>query len=423
MNDTRISFSSIHDICRPVSKEDLNPLADENTIHTRVEVPQFPPASRLISETGDEFFGCRTLYNTQNGGGPVLVRQTGRGNSFLAHFKDVFMAHDVMCLIADGNKVVFPNSFNEFTPYNALNHYLCRSRMTHSILRTGSRGEREWEHYLRPPAPEEREMTIAGPLVLMSNMVSMSYFHFLLDVVPKLWVFDEWPELRQYPILISPMGDKFEQALADLIGVPRSQFFVLSPAVVGRFTFKHLLFPSGFCDRTITRERIEFTRRKVGAVPSTGPRRRIYLSRVDRPYKTVQNELEVQKLLVSYGFEIHIGALLSVADQAKLFSETEMLVAVGGGGFTNMMFMQPGAVVMELTQRHPSMTDGGSIIFLELANLCKLNHMIFTSQLDYYHLPRGNIDLCPDHTTAMHYDIDRLRLAIEEGISLIGASA
>ena len=424
MSDTQIFFSSIHDICRPVAKDDFNPAADENIVFARTEAPQFPPVSRLISDDQDEFIGCRTLYNTRTGSGPAMVRHAGRGVSFLAHLKDAALIHDVMCVVASENRFVFPNSFNEFSIYGGIDHYTSRSYMTYAVLKTGARGERSWEHYLREPSPQSRNIVIEAPHILMSNMVSMSYFHFMIDVVPRLWIFDEWPELRKMQILISPMGEKFEQALADLIGVPRSQFFVVHPGLLARFSFRHLIYPSGFCDRMITRDRLDFIRAKTAPgvdLTSTKPHRRVYLSRVDRPYRTAGNELEIRNVLQSYGFEILLGSAMSVAEQAKLFSETEMLVGIGGGGSTNLLFMQPGSVMLELTQRHPSVVDGGNIIFLELASLRGVNHLMMSSQWDTFDLQNGFTNLCAEHPSEMYYNMDRLRAAVEEGIALIGS--
>jgi len=426
MSDTRIFFSSIHDICRPVSKDEFTPHIDEDIIFSRAEAPQFPPVSRLITDDRDEFVGCRTVYNTNTGAGPMLLRHAGRGASFVAHLYDATLVHDVLCVIASGNRVVFPNSFNEFSMHCGIEQYTGRSNMTHVVLKTGAHGEREWEHYLRELAPQAREVVIGNPHILMSNLVSMSYFHFMLDVVPRLWIFDEWPELRKLPIVISPMGEKFETALAELIGIPRSQILVIPGNLLARFVFKHLIIPSGLCDRMMTRERLAFIRAKTAgtaAIATTKPWRRIYLSRVDRPYRTVGNELDVRRVLQSYGFEIIIGATLSVPEQAKLFRETEMLVGIGGGGFTNLMFMQPGSVVLELTQRHPSVVDGGNIIFLELASLCGLNHLMLSSQWDTHNLPRGIVDVCAEHPLSMVYDEGRLRAAVEEGLALIGTTA
>ena len=426
MNDTRLTFSSIYDICRPVSKDEFKPFCDEDTIYSRAEAPQFPPVSRLISGDRDEFIGCRTIYNTGTGSGPVLVRHANRGNSFVAHLKNALLVHDALLVVASGNRIVFPNSFNEFSPFDAINHYTSRSNMTYSLLSTTAHGGREWEHYLREPSAQSRDMVIEAPHVLMSNMVSMSYFHFMLDVVPRLWIYDEWPELRRLPVVISPMGEKFEQALADLIGIPRSQMFVIPANAWARFTFRHLIYPTGLCDRMMTRERLAFIRAKTaGSVERSPvpPRRRVYLSRSDRPYRTVGNEMEIRRILQDYGVEIHIGAMLSIEEQAKLFDDTELLIGVGGGGFTNMMFMRPGSVVLELTQRHPSVVDGGNIIFLELAALCGLNHLMLSSQWDIHNLERGVVGMCAEHPSMMIYDETRLRAAIEEALSLVGATA
>ena len=248
----------------------------------------------------------------------------------------------------------------------------------------------------------------------------MSYYHFMFDVVPRLWIYDEWPELRSLPVLVRPMGERFEQALVDAIGIPRSQLIVLPPNAVARFGFQHLLFPSALGDRMVTEGQLSLIRNRIapGIGPRPGyPRRRIYLSRCDRPYRTVANEAEVQAMLQAYGFETVVGANLSLQDQAQLFSETEMLVGVLGGGFTNLLYMQPGSVVLELTQRER--TPLGDSSLFETASINQLHHLIVTSQWNIEVLPRGSMGpnlTCP---TSMAYDIKRVREAVEAGIALL----
>ena len=83
--------------------------------------------------------------------------------------------------------------------------------------------------------------------------------------------------------------------------------------------------------------------------------------------------------------------------------------------------MQPGSVMLELTQRHPSVVDGGNIIFLELASLRGVNHLMMSSQWDTFDLQNGFTNLCAEHPSEMYYNMDRLRAAVEEGIALIGS--
>ena len=96
-----------------------------------------------------------------------------------------------------------------------------------------------------------------------------------------------------------------------------------------------------------------------------------------------------------------------------------MLVGVLGGGFSNMIFMPPGAVVLELAVRNlPHIVDGENTI-MDVLSICQLHHMILTAQWDVHKLPRGNMTPHLIGPTEMIYDLERLRGAVESGIALL----
>ena len=418
----RIHLAPIYNICRQVSKDEFNPFSDEDIIYSRFEEPPCYPFSQLLLDAKDEFIGHQIVYGPS--GNPVLMRHAGRQKTFLAHFKNATLVHDSFSIITSSNQVPFPNNYNEYSIHHVVENHTNRSNMMHAIKKISLNKVVEWEHYLKQPAPNTPCIVVDSPHILMANLVSMSYFHFMMDTIPRLWIFDEWPQLRALPILIRPMGDKFEQALADAIGVPRSQVVVIPPNVVARFVFRHLIFPSGLCDRMVGEKQLEYIRSKTvgpGFKPSDRPWRRVFLSRNDRPYRNIVNEAEVIAALQPYGFEVVVGANLSIPEQAKLFGETEMLVGVLGGGWTNTMFMAPGTVCLELTQIEADMTDQGHQVIMELASVCRLHHMIMTSDMDTHVLPRGQMTeskYCPN---AMTYDIQRVIAGVEAGLAMLAA--
>ena len=421
MADTRIFLAHIDDVCRQVPKEEISFTGEENIVSYRQEAQPPYQFSQLFINEDDQVIGPHITYSP-SGNRPTLIRHAGRQRSFIAHYHEALLIHDAFFLIVDKDKVVFPNNCNDPTIAHQMETCINLSNMTHMIKKVGPQDIVEWEHYYRTPPDGITSLYLTMPHVLLGTLVGMSYFHFTYDIIPRLWIYDEWPELRQFPVLIRPMGDKFEQALADAIGIPRSQLSVIPPNATARLHFKHLIFPSGLCDRMVTEAKLSFIHSKLanGVVPRPGvPKRRIYLSRVDRPYRGVANEDDIRAFLQSYGFEIIVGASLSVREQAQLFCETEMLVGVLGGGFTNMVYMPPGAVVLEMTQRRPAIIDRGDACLLEVAAVRQLHHMVLASQWDIFDLPRGNMTTSPDFPTRSIYDLDRLKMAVETGLALL----
>lgn len=325
-----------------------------------------------------------------------------------------------MTVVAACNQVVFPGEKDEVPPTHLIEKYINRSAMSYCIRKTGPGEVVEWEHYLKSPPVTTPYYFIEQPHVLLSCVGQIKYHSFMFDIISRLWIYEEWPELREYPVLVPPMGEQFEQALADAIGIPRSQLAVIPPSATARFGFRHLVLPSALGDRMVTKRQLTLMRERVapGIGPRPGhPRRRIYLSRCDRPHRTCANEAEVVTMLQTYGFETVVGADLSLQEQAQLFSETEMLVGISGSGFTNMIYMQPGSVALEMTQRDEEPLGNG--ITAETAVVCDLHHLIVTSEWNIEVLPRGVMAQKPFVPTSMLYDLDRLREAVEAGIALL----
>ena len=77
--------------------------------------------------------------------------------------------------------------------------------------------------------------------------------------------------------------------------------------------------------------------------------RRIYIARGDAARsRKVSNEAEVIEVLKRQGFEILYLTKVSVIDQVKIFNEADLIVAVHGGGLSNLVFCEPYTKVLEI---------------------------------------------------------------------------
>ena len=77
--------------------------------------------------------------------------------------------------------------------------------------------------------------------------------------------------------------------------------------------------------------------------------KKIYIARGDAARsRKVNNESELIAVLKKLGFEIYYLSKLSVLDQARIFNSADLIVAVHGGGFSNLVFCEPGTKVLEI---------------------------------------------------------------------------
>jgi capsular polysaccharide biosynthesis protein len=78
------------------------------------------------------------------------------------------------------------------------------------------------------------------------------------------------------------------------------------------------------------------------------PKRRILLSRRAAKNRRWVEEERALPELQKMGFERYEFETLSVAEQAKMFSEAEVVIMPHGGGLANCVFCSPGTHVIEL---------------------------------------------------------------------------
>lgn len=98
----------------------------------------------------------------------------------------------------------------------------------------------------------------------------------------------------------------------------------------------------------VFRPAIEFLSGLAGPPAAKPPDRLVYISRRDRPRRSLVNEPELEARLVDLGFEAIVAGELSPQDQIAAFRDAAMVVAPHGAALTNVLFMTEGARLLEL---------------------------------------------------------------------------
>ena len=118
----------------------------------------------------------------------------------------------------------------------------------------------------------------------------------------------------------------------------------------------------------IIRELSVFLRSKI-ETPSPG-KLKLFIARKGDGRRII-NEVEVFRVLNSFGFRIISFEDMSFVEQMTLAASASILAGVHGAGLTNMLFMPPGSKVLELT----SQVDGEQYYYYTLSNA--LRHSYF----------------------------------------------
>jgi hypothetical protein len=200
-----------------------------------------------------------------------------------------------------------------------------------------------WHPFPDPP------LEVSGVLGVLAGRGDLNYYHFLLDILPRLALFETAgvPAPERWYV---PLGQRFQREILELAGF-RPGDEVVDADVHPHVLAEQLLIP-GLPDqhKRIPPWTVDFIRERLR--PSgieLVPGRRIYVTRGhQRHNRIVINEAEVVELLDRRGFEVVDPGAHPVAEQIRMFAEAECIVSPHGAALTNLLFASSGASVVEI---------------------------------------------------------------------------
>src|SRR5581483_5762893 len=196
---------------------------------------------------------------------------------------------------------------------------------------------------------------VGGRLGLLASRGDVNYYHFLIDVIPRLGVLEQAPSVERPEQWYVPATTRFQRELLDLVGIDEGRR--IDADSVPHVQADCLVVPSL---PSVVKEKnppwvVAFLRRTlmpaVGVDPEAppAPTRRIYITRTaGTNNRAVVNEPRLIDYLRERGFEIVDPATLSVADQIRTFASAARIVSPHGAALANLVFATPGADVIEL---------------------------------------------------------------------------
>ncbi|NET72810.1 MAG: DUF563 domain-containing protein, partial [Sphaerospermopsis sp. SIO1G2] len=195
---------------------------------------------------------------------------------------------------------------------------------------------------------------IDGKVAILVGLTNHVYFHWMLDVLPR------WELLRisnydftdiDYFVVENKLP--FQQETLAKLQIPEHKQINISD--IQHLQATELIVPSfPGCVAWMPKWTYKFLQRQflnqeiLENSDSQKPQRRIYITRKLAHSRRVINENEITNLLKRYGFETVILESMTVAEQALLFSQAEIIISPHGSGLTNLVFCQPNTKVIEL---------------------------------------------------------------------------
>lgn len=249
---------------------------------------------------------------------------------------------------------------------------------------------------------------IEGRVALLSAPGSHSYFHWMLNALPRFHLLQaEGVNLEDidYFILSQNCNTRFHQESFKALGIPQTKIKLASWDF--HATAQHLVIPHGFCLPAQSTPEDVLRYKKYGSFLGNVPRwacdfvrqvflpsssfnfsnqgRKIYVTR-KTSIRRVLNEPEVIEFLTKHGFETVDLADFSVAEQAKLLNSASAVVAVHGAGLTNLVFCREQTKVIEIFSQ-----DYVKLNYWGLCNILNLDYYYAIGDVD------NNVDESNDY--------------------------
>jgi Glycosyltransferase 61 len=193
-----------------------------------------------------------------------------------------------------------------------------------------------------------RSATIWPTGVLLALPLCSNYYHWMIELLPRLQLLDEHPELIDLPLIVPAEAPGFLRETLRLSGYLNQVQFIQR----GVQRFDSLYIPSLLSPPSHPSPKaVSWLREKLAAWRFPGAptkHRRIYISRRDAPTRYATNEDEVVEMLARFGFVAVKLSDYTVIQQIRLFSEAHIIVGLHGAGLANLAFCFPGTYVLEL---------------------------------------------------------------------------
>jgi capsular polysaccharide biosynthesis protein len=194
-----------------------------------------------------------------------------------------------------------------------------------------------------------RPVDVDGRLGVLASRGDGNYYHFLIDVLPRLGVLEQAAGIAPPDRWYVPARTRFQRELLDLVGI--SAELRIDADEVAHVRARCLVVPG----LPATTEKnppwvVEFLRaRLLPATAGSGGRRHIYVTRgTSANNRAIVNEADLVALLTARGFTVVDPGAMSVTDQIETFARASLIVSGHGAALANLVFASPGSAVIEI---------------------------------------------------------------------------
>lgn len=185
--------------------------------------------------------------------------------------------------------------------------------------------------------------------VLLSMPWHRNFYHWMIEILPRLVSFDRSPSLHHLPLVLPKSAPQFVAESLKLAGYKTQAAFLEN----GAYRFKTLHMLSVLSKTTeVSPDAVVWLNTKLSNVSHRADTpKRIYVSRKDADLRFVSNEAQLTDVLAEFGFETLIMSELSLTEQIGIFRSAECIIGPHGAAFANLAFAKENSTFIEFFDR------------------------------------------------------------------------
>jgi capsular polysaccharide biosynthesis protein len=191
------------------------------------------------------------------------------------------------------------------------------------------------------------------PAFLLANRVYDNYYHWTLQCLPSLSVFQSLFERGACKLVTGPLSEWRRRTL-QLAGFDASDLEIVEDGEIR--SFGSLTYPTplagggGFRPWRELRPFFQALKQRAEIAPPGHPM--IYLSRRDSSRRPLVNDSELAERLAELGFRTLVMSDMTIDEQISAFAGAKVIVAPHGAGVSNIVYCEPETILYELLPAH-----------------------------------------------------------------------
>ncbi len=335
---------------------------------------------------------------------PSHVTHTGSG---MTEFPDIYLANVKNATVIAGSSLILVDDkrvtlYDELT-YVEPGHYGISNQYAKSVNKN-----------VVDIAIANLNEPVIDEAIHFCKDYSSNFYHWLIECLPRFWIIDQYPELKNLPLLVDNELFAQQKEALDLLNTNKHPIIFLKRSV--GYQVNNLYIPSPLSllndnytspvnyakDTLMSPIAIDYLRdtvlKNLGIAEKSGFRK-LFISRKLAAYRHMLNSNDIESYMIEQGFEIVYAEHLSFANQVTLFSQAKIIVGQEGAGMANLIFAPRDCKVVILINHHPQ------------TNYYEFTTLAQAVNIDLLFIPGNDVIRNIDHNKHNNFIIDIAKLS------------